>query len=563
MIRKSPATLVGLLLVTAVALTACGGAKKTPAAPPAQNQPGTPKKAAFGGEWIRPLDAEPDSFHYGFLQTAYGSAVAAQILGCGLLDTDEKWNPRPCLAKEMPKVSADNKEYTFTLRDNILFHDGTPMTAADVEYTFNDFYLNKDYTGSASNYMKSVLESVKATDAKTVVFKLKNVYAPFLTEHPQYPIFSKNYYGKVAVKDQEKHEIAMKPMGAGPYTLKEYKQGQYVLLEAFEKYHKAGGEKDGPFIKNVRMKIIPDDNTRIAALEAGETQACLNCPPQHVDRLKQTQTDKLIAYDWPRNGFGHIRFNNEKWPTSEKVVRQALTLAINRPAIIQGVLNGKAIVPPGPIPNPVSPWYNQNLKPAGYDPKAAEKLLDEAGYVKGADGVRSKDGKRLTLSFNGTKGSPIIDGISLQAQKDWKAIGVETKIELVDFNTLLANHVRPGNFHAAFFATGPGLDPDGLYTLLHSSEAKPDAAGQVKGSNTARFRNTRIDQLLEKGRTTIDRTERKKIYDEVQAIFSEEAPWILMYSNMYTDFVAKKVQGVTNVPGYGVSYMQQWFIETK
>lgn len=560
MVRKSTTSLIAISLISAMALAACGkSATPAPQTPPAA----ATGKPALGGEWVRPLDQEPDSFHPAFLRTAYGAAVSSSVLGCGLLDIDENWEPFPCLAKAMPKISADNKTYTFELRDDIYFHDGVQMTADDVVYTYKGIYLNPEYTGRQRAAWQSIVADVKATGKLSVEITLKDVYAAFLVNQPTYSVLPKHILEKTPVAEQEKAEFSRKPVGVGPYKFMDWKAGQYVLLEANDKYFKPRGEKDGPWIKTIRMKIIPDDNTRIAALEAGEIEACLNCPPQHVERLKQNFADKLTAYDWPRNGFGHIRLNNEKWPTSEKVVRQALTYALNRPAIIQGVLDGKAIVPPGPIPNPVSPWYNQDLKPMNYDKVMAEKLLDDAGYTKGADGVREKDGKKLVLNYRASKGSPIIDGIALQAQKDWKAIGVDVKIELYDFNTLLEKYVGPGDFHAAFFATGPGVDPDGLYNLLHSSEAQPDEAGVVNGNNTARFRNQRIDDLLEKGRTTTDKAERKKIYDEVQAIFADEAPWILTYSNMYTDFIAKKIKGVVNVPGFGVSFMPEWYIDTK
>lgn len=560
MFRKQSFRLLSLMAAVALVLSACSGAPKQEEAkkPDPAPAPAPPaKKPAVGGELVAHIPADPDLLIPYFGKSAYGAAVAGPVFGQGgLLMINEKNEPAPYFAKEW-KASPDNLVWTFTLRDDIKFHDGKPLTAEDVVFSYR-IPMDKDYTGTSRSAFDRVQE-VKALDPRTVQITLKEPFAPFLFTTVTAPVMPKHAFpADIKVNDIPKTEFAKKPFGAGPYKFVEWKPGQSVTLEAFPDYFEAK-EGKGPFIQTYRIKVISETQTAVAALEAGEIDMYGNMEAQFVDRFKTEFKDKLNAYDWDRNGFGFMTLNTEKFPTSEKAVRQAMSMALNKEAILKGPLDNKATVPAGPIP-PVSWAADPSIKGWPHDMAKAKQVLEEAGFKPNARGVREKDGKPLVIDYYATKGNPLIEAIALQAKKDWTELGLEVNVNFVDFNILLEKHMEPGNFNVTFSGFTLGVDPDSFYNIYHSSNAKKNEQGLVKGNNVARYSNPAVDKLLEEGRRTLDINRRKEIYSQFQKAIIEDAPHIWIYANKYTDFVAKKVKGVINRPGYGASFLYRWYI---
>lgn len=568
MSRRFLSGVTAMLVVTALLLSACGGGTgpgTAPADPPQpsgdQTAPGTdpqPAQRSIKGEYTIHIPADPDILNPYFGKSAYGGAISTPVLGWGgLLMINEKNEPAPYFAKEW-QASSDNLVWTFTLRDDVTFHDGKPLTAADVAFSYN-IPLDPDYVGSSKSAF-NVVKEVKAVDQHTVEITLKEPYAPFLFTTVTYPVLPSHAFpAGMSVKDMPGHEFSKKPIGAGPYRFVEWRPGQYVTLEAYPEYFEAAAGK-GPFLKTFRAKIIEETQTAIAALEAGELDAYDSMSPQFVNRFRTEFADRLNAYDWDRNGFGFMTLNNERFPTSEKVVRQAMSMALNKPAILAGPLENLAKVPAGPIP-PVSWAADPSIQGWPHDPERAKKLLEDAGYRLNANGIREKDGKPLVIDYYATKGHPLIEAIALQAQKDWSALGMEVNVHFVDFNILLEKHMEPGNFNVTFSGFSLGVDPDSFYNIYHSSSAQVNDQGLVKGNNVARYRNPVVDELLEQGRRTMDIEKRKQIYSDFQRRIIDDAPHIWIYANLYTDFVAKRIKGVINRPGYGASYWYRWYTE--
>lgn len=542
---------MALLLVFALFVSACaGGQKPTPtpgsAQPSGQTPSAGPKKPAVGGEMVVGLQQDPDVINPILYSTQYGATLVYLIFE-GLVRLSPDLQPVPDLAKEW-KEENGGLEYTFTLPDNATFHDGTPLTAEDVEFTYN-LMLHPDYGGPRKSSVAPIKE-VRALDKTHVKFTLKERYAPFLVTAASYGILPKHLLKDVPVKELDKAPFNQKPVGSGPFKFVEWKSGQYVLVERNDKWHQPQ-DKEGPWLDRIRLRIIKEENTRVAALEAGEIDLYDTVNPADAERLKKEKAGQLNAYDWERMGWGYILFNTEKAPTSDKAVRQALSYALNRPVIIEGVLNKAAKIPPGPVP-PVMWAFDSSIKGYDYDPKKAAELLEKAGYKKNAQGIYEKDGKPLKLTYYGTRGSSIVEGIALQAQKDWKALGVDVQLDLIDFNTMLQKHQWTGDFNVSFLGFTLDPDPDSLYNLYHSSAAKPDAQGLVKGFNRGRYKNQQVDELFQQGRAEPDQAKRKQIYSQVQKLLIEDAPVIWVYSNLWTDFTSKKIKGVTNVKGYGI-----------
>lgn len=557
MSRKFKYGLVSLFVGASLVLSACGGGQKQEPLAPAQPAPAE-KKPAVGGELRFKLSADPDSLVDYFGKSAFGAEVSTGIFGWGgLVMINEKNEPAPYFAKEW-KNSPDNLEWTFTLRDDIKFQDGKQLTAEDVEFTFKTL-THPDYNGrwgSTFTYVKDA----KAVDPRTVQITLKEPYSPFLFTTAAAPILPKHGFpAGMSPKDMGASDFAKQPFGAGPYKFAEWKPGQYVKIERYPDYFEFKDGK-GPWMQSVLFKVITETQTGIAALEAGEIDIYPNTEAQFVSRLQTEFKDKLNGYDWDRNGFGYMTLNNEKFPTNDKAVRRAMTQALNKDAILKGPLDGRAKVPAGPIP-PVSWAFDPNVKGLAQDMAAAKKALDDAGYTPNARGIREKDGQPLTVEYYATKGNPLIEAIALQAKKDWTELGLDVQVDFIDFNILLEKHMEPGNFNVTFSGFSLGIDPgSSLYNIFHSSSAKANEQGLVKGNNVARYKNPELDQLIEEGVKVFDVAQRKEIYSKIQKQLIEDAPQIWIYANNYTDFVTKRIKGVINRPGYGASFWYRWYI---
>lgn len=570
MFRKYLVGLVSMLVVASLLVTACTTTKKPPEQPNNNNNTTTPaqKKPAAGGEVVFDVPDDPDTFALYWLTSAYAAEITDRVYGYGLATIGFDMKPAPALAEKWT-ISPDGLTYTFTMRKGVKFHDGKDLTAKDVEFSYN-ILLNADYQGPEKSTVKEIA-SVKATDDSTVEIKLKAAFAPFLYGGAQVQVVPKHIFENVPVKDMASSDLWKNPIGAGPYKFVEWKSGQYSLLERYDGYWAKDqpgvqGGVIGPWMDKIRIRVIPEEDTAMAALEAGELTFRDSVEPTHVDRLKTDFKDKLVAFDWNRMGYGYQTFNNEAFPTNIKEVRQALSYGLDRPTIIKGVMENKASLPPGFIP-PTHWAYDKNLKPYGYDPKKAEELLQQAGFKKNASGIYEKDGKPLEIKYVGTKGSTIVEGIALQSKKNWEAIGAKVDLVLVDFNTLLDKHLKPGDYTVTFSGLGFSVDPhysfDGNF---HSSNIRLDDKGVAQGSNRARYKNANVDQLIDKGKVTSDFNERLKIYQDAQKIIMEDAAVNPIYVNLWTDFAKKEIQGVVNWDGYGINTIlgqNQWYVNTK
>lgn len=572
MIRKYGIGFTSLLVASSMVLAACGGSNATDS----DNAPGsgtqtTAKAPAVGGEIIRDVPADPDTLAPFWLASTYATYAVERIYGDGLVAIGTDLKPTPALAEGEPTISADQKTYTFKLRKGIKFHDGKEVTAHDIVFAY-EILMSPDYKGPSKTVV-APLESVKALDDYTIEFKTKEVFAPFMFGTASVAPMPKHLLKDVPVKDMASWDgWKNKPVGAGPYKLAEWKAGQYVLLERnadFWKYNQKGAKDGlvGPFVEKIRLRVIPESNTAIAALEAGELSFTTSVDASHVDRLKTDYKDQLQAFDWNRMGYGYQTFNNEAFPTNIKEVRQALSMALNEEAIIKGILDNKAVIPPGFVP-PIHWAYDKSVKGYSYDQKKAIELIEKAGFTKNAQGIYEKDGQPLKIKYVGTKGSSIVEGIALQSQKDWQAIGAQVEIVMVDFNTLLDKHLKPGDYHVTFSGLNFTVDPHFSFDSFHSKNIRKDEKGVVQGTNRARYVNEQVDKLIEKGQTTVDIGERLKIYQEAQKLIIEDAPMNWVYVNVFTDFAKKDIKGIISVDGYGIynnaqNYVHQWYLSEK
>lgn len=547
--RKKSTAFVALALTAAMALSACGSK-------PAENQtpqPGggsTPAKQEpkVQGKMIHASSGDPVNFNP-ILQSDTTSGWVVDRVFSGLVDINEKLEVSPDIATEWSS-SSDGLQWTFKLRNDVKFHDGKPLTAEDVAYTYNSI-KDKGYTGPRSSTFAS-LDKVEVVDPHTVKFILKEPFSPLLTSLG-YGILPKHLYADKPVAEMKDNPANRKPIGSGPWKFGEWVTGQYIVLTRNDDFY---GE--GPYLPEVRLTFVQDTNVAVAKLEAGEVDI-LGLPAKDVKRITEGYANQLNFYKYQGLSFDYIGFNMTLDGLKDKAVRHALAYAIDRQKIVDDILEGEAVVIDAPMP-PASWAYEPNVSKFTYDPKKATETLEKAGYVKGADGIYAKDGKRLSFTLITNSGNTDRESIALIVQKSAKDVGIEIKTEFIEWSVMLEKNLWVGNFDMFISGFSLGVDPD-QFSLFHSSQGKKNDQGRFLGFNRAQYSNPQVDKLLEDGRKESDKNKRKAIYSEYQKIISDDMPWLFLNNRKSTVAIKKHIGGVVESP-LGPMKQRVWFSET-
>lgn len=497
---------------TATLLATAAPAVSTAAAP----TPTTSSGAKRGGTLVIGVSTDPGQFNPG-LTTASGTHAVADNLYNGLLQFDESLNPQPNLAERW-EVSPDGKTYTFHLVKGIQWHDGKPFTSADVKFTFENILLKFHSRTKAG--LENVLEAIQTPDDNTVVFKFKNPYAPLLRrlDVVEAAILPKHLYESEA--DIQKAAANLNPVGTGPYKFKEYVKGDHITFVRNENYWK----KDLPYADRVIFKIIPDAAAADLALERGEVDYVSGVNSADIPRLQANPDIVLLkAPAGPGGSFciDTLIFNLRKPPFDKKEVREAFAYGINRQQILEQVIFNQGRVATGPIASTMSWAYNPNVMQRAYDKAKAEELLDGAGYPKGADG------KRLKVVF------PHATGFAKRGEvirENMGQIGVDVELVPLEVNAANERVFVKNDFDLGIGSYCNGPDPEiGVTRAYVSSNIKP-----IPFSNGAAYSNPKIDELFQKAASTIDTTERAKLYGEIQDILVQDVPyWWLVETQLF------------------------------
>ncbi|MGA9224788.1 MAG: ABC transporter substrate-binding protein [Mesobacillus sp.] len=437
---------------------------------------------------------------------------------------------KPQLAEKWD-VSDDGLTYTFYLNKEAKFHDGTPVTSEAVKYSFTRAI---DIGKSAAGQFNKVItkDSFEIVDDHTIKITLEKPFAPFIKTLGT--VFANIVNPKLAENhgdDLGESYLADKDFGSGPYTLESWDRGQKMVLKANENYW---GEV--PKLKTVNIMIVNEPSTARLMLEKGEVDL-LDYSMLSPDVMKQMEgTEGIDIITQPGYQIDDIAINIEKKPLDNVKVRQALAHAVNYDSINNDILLGAGKRIGGIIPEGMF-GYNPDVKQYDFDLDKAKALLEEAGLGKGFE-------TEILISEN----NEVRKNIAVMMQSDFKKIGVDLKIKTLAWPTFLET-VTSGGHQLALAAWTPDYaDPDyNLWYFAHSSSKGP-------GFNLAFYENSKVDQLLEEGRKTVDEGRREEIYQEIQAIMSEEVPYI---------FPAQRLVQATQrtwVKGYEINPMNTWYV---
>ncbi|HBU82289.1 MAG TPA: ABC transporter substrate-binding protein [Paenibacillus sp.] len=486
-----------------------------------------------------------------FHQSGYDGNVAS-LLFASLVTVDEKGLPVPDLAESWD-VSEDQRTYTFHLRKGSKFSDGSPLTADDVAFTWTILH-DKSYDGGFDIFSTKVkggkaytegkadhIEGIQVVDPLTISVTLEKPNATALLILGS-EVLSKAYYGKDYQFGKLEYikNLHATPVGNGPYKLEKFIPGQEVRFVANEFYYK-GKPKTEHFI----YKTSEGDTWQF--IETGEIDfTSFTATQENVDKLKNIPYLNLLPYT--PSTYGYLQLNLEHEQLQEKEVRQALTYGLDRQSIYVDANQGAGAVANIPT-SPISWSYTEEgINPYAYDPDKANQLLDGAGWAPGADGIREKNGKKLSLHFLGTK-SPATDIFIAVAKENFEAIGVQFQPEVfADFNSLVSK-VEGGDYDVASFSTAMLTDPsDGVMQFVD---------GELKG-----YDNPKVKELYNKGLATTDIEERKAVYKELYQLLNDELPVIFTSYKKTVYAYNGRIDGLSVSPYRGIATsLPEWSLK--
>lgn len=419
----------------------------------------------------------------------------------------------------------DDVKYTFTLRDGINFTDGTPVTAEDVEFSF---LVLADPTYDASsdigkygilgvdaykNGQADNIEGIKVIDEKTIEFTLEQPNAEVIYFFIDTGIIPKHYYGEgYTFGDLSSiRSLQAKPLGSGPYKFVDYREGQTVTLVANENYWRGT-----PGIPNVIFKVT-SNATQMQEIISGQIDMQdITVSVENVEQLKAAGFVDLHIF--PTNGYGYLGMNHELPKFSDVRVRQALTYAINRKDATEAIYGPYGNVLNIPQSRVSWAFTDEGMNSYDYDLEKAASLLDEAGWEMGDDGFRYKDGEKFEIFFTGMSDHPVLDILLPMMIESYKELGIDFKVEYVDFPTLID---KTNNFSAEMWFLAWSLTPD------------PGSASNVYRTggpqNKYNYSNPDADKLWVDGVAETDFNKRAEIYGNLYKILNEDLPLIIIY----------------------------------
>lgn len=463
----------------------------------------------------------------GAVQSGVATAMPSTQLFASPLRFDDKWNPQPYLAEKWT-LAPDGKSLTLNLRKNAVFHDGKPITSADVAFSVMAIKANHPF-----QTMLGPVEKVDTPDPYTAIIRMSTPHpAIVLAMSPALcPILPKHIYGDG--QDLKSHPRNSKDVvGSGPFKLVEFAPAQRIVMERFDKFFLPGK----PYLDKVIMNITPDGSSLMLGLERGDIQMLpLITNPTELRRLKDNPQVNLTPKGY--EGIGAINwlaFNLERKPLSDVKVRHAIAYAIDKKFITKALMGGFAVPADGPIV-PSSPFYSDDLARYPTDLKKSAALLDEAGYKPGADGTRFK----LTIDYLpgvDDQQKVVAEYVRTQLKKVGIAVDVRASADFPAWAKRLATHDFDMSMDLVFNWGDPII---GVHRTYLSTNIKP-----IVWTNTQSYNNPKVDELLNTAGGLLDPTQRKAYYATFQKIVTEDLPIDFINIVPYHTVTSKKVGNV-------------------
>jgi peptide/nickel transport system substrate-binding protein len=506
----------------------------------------------YGSEYIEGSVGQPQ--HINPLLSASNDVDAdiAKIIYNGLLKYDGKGALIPDLA-ESYEISEDKTTYTFHLKKNVTWHDGTTFSARDVLFTFN-LITDPSYKSPLRSNWQGVTANL--VDDSVITF-VTSPYAGFLN-NVTFGILPQHIWDDVKPDNFPLAQLNLEPIGTGPFKYSSpFQKDSKGNILSYKLVANPNYFEGKPYLSKITFNFYTDEVSALDAYNRKEIMGMNGISSQKISEIKNQKSSLLHSFSIPR--YSAVFLNQSKsLPLAEDKVREALNYATDRDELVKIVLNGKG----SQIYSPILPGmigYLADLGKVNYDSEKAKKLLDDAGWKMSDDGFRKKNDQLLEISLATTDWDEFSKSAEV-LKTQWAKIGLKVNINSLSVSDIQQNYIRPREYEALLFGQVLGAEPD-LYSFWHSAQKKDP------GLNLALFGDSDTDKLVEDARVEFDREKRANFYVDFQKKLVEEVPAIFLCSPEYIYPVNKKVQGIdaTNLvaPAERFSNVSKWFINTK
>jgi len=494
---------------------------------------------------------EPESLNpYLSVQTVVN--VVSTAVYESLLDVAPDGSFIPVLATEVPSIangglSEDGLTVTYTLREGVLWADGQPFTSRDVQFTWEAVMDDSNAVVSRAGYED--IASIETPDDLTVVITFSKLYAPALTLF-EYILPAHGFGGDTAMTGADFNRA---PFGTGPFLVTEWTSGESIVLEANPNY------REMPKVSGLIFRITPSREQSVLLLKSAEVEAVWDLIEASIPEFEGNPD--VTLWTTPSSNVEYLGLNlaqrgdpadpTQPHPILGDIrVRQAISMAIDRSVLVDDLMYGMSTVATSAIG---LGWAaDPSIAVPPYNPEDASALLAEAGWTDAdGDGIREKDGQRLSLEITTTSGNSLRELAQQVIQEQLAAVGIELQINNVPSSTLFGNWasggpLQRGNFDIGMDTWGPEIDPDGFVSILFQSSAIPTEAGG--GWNYFRINNPDLDQAIEAARSTLDLDARKQAYADVARLVNDTYAYIPLYNRLLIQGFSNDVTGWTPNP---------------
>lgn len=532
-----------------------------------------------GGTYTEGLIGSPQYINPLFLQHNDVDRDLVSLVYSGMIRFSKDRKIIPDLATRY-EISPDGKVYTFTLRKDVVWHDGKPFSARDVVFTLEKI---KDPHVKSPSLISFKDVKVEQIGDDTVRLILDKPFVPFL-DLATLPIIPEHIWNTVSSESFHLAAYNLKPIGTGPWKFQSLKRDKDGAILSYTLSHNDEYYQEKAYVDKLHFKFYPDNDSAIQSLKNGQVDGVSFLPRSLRDRLKKQSNVSYYTFNLPQ--YTSLFFNQQKNQfLSDISLRRALAYAIDKETMVREVLAGEGVVIHAPLLEHYI-GYHKDIRTYPFDPAQAVLELEKGGWKrntemkweknnsatgnqkqvtskknnqdKETDVLKNKKGLTITLT---TVQNP--EGVALaeQIKKNWNAIGIDVDIVLSDPSRVKQEIIDPRNYEVFLYGEIIGSDPD-LYPFWHSSQILSP------GLNLSLFSSKTADKLLEEGRRTSDDQERARVYRKFQELLIEELPAIFLFNPSYNYVVSKRIRGIEDnkqiiYPSDRFIDSVHWYIKTK
>lgn len=438
-------------------------------------------------------------------------------------------------AKDLLPATEHNPIVVFHLRPGVTFHDGHPLDAGDVAFTYAALMEPKNLSPRITDF--EPVKGLEVLDPLTIRIIYKRLFSPALGTWsmgilPEHLLNDQALKKEAANLDADPDNFSIRqskfnrnPIGCGPFVFKEWRSDQFILLERFNGYWEGP-----PNYERYFYRIVPDPLTQEMEFYAGTIDSYA-VQPHQVNRLQHDS--RFQSFSGLSFGYTYIGYNMRRPPFDDQRVRMALSMAIDVDQIIEFLLFGQGERITGPFVKQTD-FYNHSIEPVPYDPEGARNLLQEAGWHPDEKGWLVKDGKKLQFTLITNNGNDLRKALLAIAQDAWRKIGIDVKTDLVEWSVFIQERVDKADFDAVILGWGMSIEPD-LYQIWHSSQTNPHQL------NFVAFKNPKADDLIIRIRQEYDHAQQVNYSHSLHQIIAAEQPYTFLYATKWTALLDRRI----------------------